>query len=185
MSRGSTAARCDPVSQRGNRMGASLRLFYVHGIAVRVHFSFLLIVLWAAYLGFAGTGPGDGSLWLSIGFAEIFVLLLFVCVVLHELAHALTAQLFNVQVQDITLWPLGGVAANGCLSRPSPLCRVCHYRGRPCHEYLPNPCAGRCAAGLGWAADGPGPGNRAGKHHRAVWPMGRSQPAAFAGAPTT
>jgi Zn-dependent protease/CBS domain-containing protein len=91
-------------------MGASLRLFQVRGIAVRVHFTFLLVVLWAAYLGFAATGPGDGSLWQSILFAEIFVLLLFVCVVMHELAHALTAQLFEVRVEDITLWPLGGVA---------------------------------------------------------------------------
>jgi stage IV sporulation protein FB len=88
-------------------MSWSLKLFTVRGIPVRVHASFLLIVGWAAYLGFtAGRADRLGS----IAFMIAFVLLLFVCVLLHELGHGLVGQLFGAQVADITLWPIGGVA---------------------------------------------------------------------------
>src|SRR5512137_564450 len=88
-------------------MSWSLKLITVRGIPVRVHGSFLLILLWAAWLGFNTRAAG----WpLGVLFWVVFTLLLFVCVVLHELGHSLVAQLFGVTVQDITLWPIGGVA---------------------------------------------------------------------------
>ncbi len=89
-------------------MGWSVKLFSVRNIPVRVHFTFLLIIVYAAYRGLVQSQGRD--LALNLVFMEAFVLLLFACVVLHELAHALAAQLFGVQVQDITLWPLGGLA---------------------------------------------------------------------------
>jgi Zn-dependent protease/CBS domain-containing protein len=88
-------------------MSWSLKLFTIRGIPVRVHGSFLLILVWAAWLGFNTRAAG----WpLGVLFWVVFTLLLFVCVVLHELGHSLVAQAFGVKVQDITLWPIGGVA---------------------------------------------------------------------------
>jgi Zn-dependent protease/CBS domain-containing protein len=88
-------------------MSASVKLFTVRGIPIRVHASFLLILAWAAWLGWSGS-RGD---WVrGVAFMVGFTLLLFVCVVLHELGHSLVAQLFGVKVHDITLWPIGGVA---------------------------------------------------------------------------
>jgi Zn-dependent protease/CBS domain-containing protein len=88
-------------------MSWSLKLFTLRGIPVRVHGSFLLILLWAAWLGFNSRAAG----WpMGVLFWVVFTLLLFACVVLHELGHSLVAQVFGVTVQDITLWPIGGVA---------------------------------------------------------------------------
>lgn len=88
-------------------MSASVRLFAVRGIPVRVHASFLLVLVWAAWLGWSGN-RGDWAR--GVAFMVAFTLLLFVCVVLHELGHSLVAQVFGVKVHDITLWPVGGVA---------------------------------------------------------------------------
>lgn len=102
-------------------MSWSLKLITIRGIPVRVHGSFLLILLWAAWLGFNTRAAG----WpMGVLFWVLFTLLLFVCVVLHELGHSLVAQLFGVKVQDITLWPIGGVA------------RIVKLPQRPYQEFL-------------------------------------------------
>lgn len=88
-------------------MSWSLKLITVRGIPIRVHASFLLILLWAAYIGLVN---GAGNWLQGAAFMTLLVLLLFLCVVLHELGHSLVAQLFGVQVHDITLWPIGGIA---------------------------------------------------------------------------
>jgi Zn-dependent protease/CBS domain-containing protein len=88
-------------------MSWSLKLLRVNGIPIRIHFTFLLVVAWAVYIGFE---DGTGNWAQNVGFMVAFVLLLFLCVLLHELGHSLVAQLFGVSVVDITLLPIGGLA---------------------------------------------------------------------------
>lgn len=87
-------------------MGRSLKIGAIHGIDVRVHITFPLIVLWVAFDWGTGTYLG----WTGAIYGVALVLLLFVCVVLHELGHSLMAMRYGVKVKDIVLLPIGGVA---------------------------------------------------------------------------
>lgn len=84
------------------------RIASVAGIPIRLHFTFLLFLLW---VGLAGRHGGSG---LGIG----FVLAIFACVVLHELGHSLVALRYGIPVSSITLYPIGGVAM--IEKRPTP-----------------------------------------------------------------
>lgn len=82
------------------------RLGSVRGIDIKIHFTFPLVLLWAAFEW--GTGP-DGGLVRAL-FGALLISILFVGVVLHELGHSLAAMRYGIRVQDITLLPIGGVA---------------------------------------------------------------------------
>ncbi len=79
-----------------------LNLFSVKGIPLRIHFTFFLLLAW---VGFEAQQAGESAL-LEIA----FVLSIFVCVLLHELGHALTAKRYGIRTRDIVLYPFGGVA---------------------------------------------------------------------------
>ena len=87
------------------RMKWSWKLGKLAGIDVNVHVTFLLLIAW---IGIRAISVGSSL----AGFAGDvgFILLLFACVVLHELGHALTARRFGIATRDITLLPIGGVA---------------------------------------------------------------------------
>ena len=87
-------------------MNWSIRLFRVKGIDVKVHLTFVLILVWAAYRW--GVQAGQGTT--GAVFGVLVTLLLFACVTLHELAHSFTAMRYGVTVRDITLLPIGGLA---------------------------------------------------------------------------
>jgi Zn-dependent protease/predicted transcriptional regulator len=87
-------------------MSWSIRLFRIKGIDVRVHLTFVLILIWAAIRwGVSMKGGTIGALY-----GVLVILLLFVCVTIHELSHSLTAMRFGVKVHNITLLPIGGIA---------------------------------------------------------------------------
>lgn len=83
----------------------SVKIARVAGIDVFMHTTFLILV------GFVAL-----SYWLSRGSIQAavegvgFLLALFLCVLLHELGHALAARKFGIKTRDITLLPMGGVA---------------------------------------------------------------------------
>lgn len=86
-------------------MTSSLRIVEVFGIPVKVHWTFSLLVLWVV-----GASWNYGLTWLQTGWQLLFVFSLFLCVVLHEYGHALTARRFGVRTRDIILSPIGGIA---------------------------------------------------------------------------
>ncbi|HST31677.1 MAG TPA: site-2 protease family protein [Chthoniobacterales bacterium] len=77
-------------------MSWSIPIIRIAGIQLRIHITFLLLIAWVAIYSGAS--------------AAIFVLLLFLCVVLHEFGHAIAAKGYGINTPDITLLPIGGVA---------------------------------------------------------------------------
>jgi Zn-dependent protease len=90
---------------RVSGMKWSYRIGQVAGIGVYVHATFWLLV--AAIVGVRLLG-GDGLFAAAVG--GLFVLAIFVCILLHELGHALMARRFGIATRDITLLPIGGLA---------------------------------------------------------------------------
>ena len=85
-------------------MSWSLPIVRIAGIQLRIHITFLLLIVW---LAFGYYSQGGSAVAAS---RVIFILLLFLCVVLHEFGHAFAAKAFGINTPDITLLPIGGVA---------------------------------------------------------------------------
>lgn len=100
-------------------MKGAFQIAKFFGIPVQVHWTFVLIFVYVFY-----EGMGNSMSWLEMGWIMVFVLALFVCVVLHEFGHALTARRFGVDTRDIILSPIGGVA------------RLDRLPEQPMHEFL-------------------------------------------------
>jgi Zn-dependent protease len=74
------------------------------GIKIYLHWTFFLLPLWVL-LSTAHLDDGPGPL-----FYLAFTGAVFVCLILHELGHALMARCFGIGTRDITMYPIGGVA---------------------------------------------------------------------------
>ena len=85
----------------GPGSSGSLQLLTLFGIPIRVHFTFLfLVVLVGALL--AGTGE-------PAALAVATLLAIFGCLLLHELGHALVARQLGIGTREIVLLPIGGI----------------------------------------------------------------------------
>jgi Zn-dependent protease/CBS domain-containing protein len=79
---------------------SALRIATVAGIPIRLHFTFLLFLLWIY-----AASPSNAR-W----FGVLYVVTIFACVILHELGHSVVAVRYGIPVADITLYPIGGIA---------------------------------------------------------------------------
>ncbi len=87
-------------------MKGSVNLGKVAKIDIKIHWTFLLIFVWVIFVELQ-----QGGTLQSILFNSAFILVIFCCVVMHELGHALMARRFGVKTRKITLLPIGGVAS--------------------------------------------------------------------------
>ena len=85
-------------------MSWSFPIGTVKGTVIRIHLTFLLLLLWIGGTAYAQGGP-EAALA-----SVVFICLLFLCVLLHEFGHVFAARRYGVQTPDITLLPIGGVA---------------------------------------------------------------------------
>ncbi len=85
-------------------MSWSLNIGRVAGTVVRVHLTFLLFLAWIFAASYSASGAA--AAWDTLA----FMVLLFLCVLLHEFGHIFTARAFGVATPYVTLLPIGGVA---------------------------------------------------------------------------
>ncbi|MDQ8198435.1 site-2 protease family protein [Pelagicoccus enzymogenes] len=83
----------------------SLKIGRIFGIDLYLHFTFLLLLAFLGSVTWRTTGSLDSALS-----TVTFIVVVFCCVLIHELAHALMAREYGVKTRDITLLPIGGVA---------------------------------------------------------------------------
>jgi Zn-dependent protease len=83
------------------------RIATIRGIPIRVHLSFGLVMLFLLWR----TGSASGLRVAAL--EQVFIVAVFACVGLHELAHAVTALRHGLPISGITLYPFGGVARMG------------------------------------------------------------------------
>jgi len=83
----------------------SLHIGSVRGTEIRIHVTFLLFLVWLGALYYRQGGAE--AAWQG----TIFIVLIFLCVLLHELGHVFAARRYGVKTRDVTLWPFGGIAS--------------------------------------------------------------------------
>jgi Zn-dependent protease len=85
-------------------MSWSFRVARILGTDVKVHFTFVLLLVYI-YLSVRDVQGSDAALATIVYFLSLFL-----CVLLHEFGHILMARRFGIRTPDVILLPIGGVA---------------------------------------------------------------------------
>ena len=85
-------------------MGWSITIGRIAGTAIRLHFTFLLFLVWIGVADYLASGPAAAIA------SVVFILLVFLCVTLHEFGHIAMGRRFGVQTPEVILSPIGGIA---------------------------------------------------------------------------
>ncbi len=94
-------------------MQPSLKLFRIFGIDIKLHFTWwfvFLLLIWSLSTGFFPQFFPGYPITTYYLMGIVASLLLFVSVLMHELAHSLVAKSKKIPVESITLFFFGGVA---------------------------------------------------------------------------
>jgi Zn-dependent protease/CBS domain-containing protein len=74
----------------------------IFGVPVRLHFTFVLLVIFLLALGAKGGQSAMNNV--------IYILALFGSVLLHELGHVAVSRRYGIRTLEVVLYPIGGVA---------------------------------------------------------------------------
>jgi Zn-dependent protease/predicted transcriptional regulator len=101
-------------------MRASYKVSTILGIPIYIHVSFILIIalfawffavvnatIWGFPLGFGGLPLG---IFFQFFLGTVISIVLFVCVLLHELGHSYITQRYGIKIKRITLFIFGGIS---------------------------------------------------------------------------
>ncbi len=96
-------------------MKSSYQIGSIMGIPIKIHITFLLILPIFALVFATNPQPYGfadiGSSAVTYGLSLLTTIMLFACVLLHELGHSYIAKSYGIEIRDITLMLLGGVSS--------------------------------------------------------------------------
>jgi Zn-dependent protease len=100
-------------------MKSSWRIARVAGVGIDIHWSFGFVILWVIIQSMLEQRAIWNTMLILVG-----VLLVFGCIILHEVGHAAVALSLNAHVKNIILLPFGGLA------------QIQATPDKPLHEFL-------------------------------------------------
>ncbi|HKW96219.1 MAG TPA: site-2 protease family protein [Bryobacteraceae bacterium] len=87
---------------KGQPAHGSIGRIRIFGIPIRLHFTFLLLLVFLVFIGVGGKQSGLTT--------ALYIAALFASVLLHEIGHALVARWHGVRTTEIVMYPIGGVS---------------------------------------------------------------------------
>lgn len=93
------------------RTSGTVRGFRLLGVPIRLHFTFLILLIFLIVTAFGSHQSGTNY--------ALFLLGLFASVLLHEMAHAIVANAFGVKTTEIVMFPIGGLSRMERTLRPT------------------------------------------------------------------
>lgn len=86
-------------------MKRSIKLSGIKGIVIKMHWTFLIVLVWVIAANAVNGLTFDKIIW-----SLVFIVLVFLSVAIHELAHYWATKRFKIQTNEITLLPTGGIS---------------------------------------------------------------------------
>lgn len=85
-----------------NLMSGTVGVFRFFGVPVRLHFTFVLLLIFLVFIGIGGRQSGLTT--------AIYVFALFASVLLHEMGHTIVTRHYGIRTLEIVMFPIGGVS---------------------------------------------------------------------------
>ncbi|MFZ4542751.1 MAG: site-2 protease family protein [Saprospiraceae bacterium] len=86
-------------------MKGTFQIFRINKIPVKLHWTFFILIVYMIVAGWY-----EDVNYVAVLLNCLFVLAVFICIILHELGHALTAKFFGIETMEVVILPVGGVA---------------------------------------------------------------------------
>jgi len=87
---------------RETMVSGTVGLIRLFGVPVRLHFTFLLLLVFLIFIGIGERQSGATTV--------VYILALFGSVLLHELGHTLVSRGYGIRTLEIVMFPIGGVS---------------------------------------------------------------------------
>lgn len=92
----------DDEKQKANEQHGSFGVVKLFGVPVRLHFTFVLLLVFLLFVGIGGKQSGATT--------ALYIVGLFASVLLHEVGHTLVARHYGIRTLEIVMYPIGGVS---------------------------------------------------------------------------